>query len=75
MSLSLLKTFSQWNALNAIGICSSSSTHHRFQEWRDAGILAMLHFDTASLSGIKILLRQTLKDTTYDYLPTLTLTH
>ena len=25
-------------AMNATGICSSSSAHRRFQEWRDAGV-------------------------------------
>ncbi|CAK6618549.1 Tnp-DDE-dom domain-containing protein [Providencia stuartii] len=34
----VLRTGCQWNALNATGICSSSSAHRRFQEWRDAGI-------------------------------------
>ena len=28
----------QWNALNATGICSSSSAHRRFQEWEQAGV-------------------------------------
>ena len=30
----------QWNALNATGICSSSSAHRRFQEWEQAGVFA-----------------------------------
>ena len=30
----------QWNALNATGVCSSSSAHRRFQEWERAGALA-----------------------------------
>ncbi|WP_440137936.1 IS5 family transposase [Providencia vermicola] len=34
----VLRTGCQWNALNATGICSSSSAHRRFQEWRDAGV-------------------------------------
>ncbi|MEX0445634.1 IS5 family transposase [Xenorhabdus sp. SGI246] len=34
----VLITGCQWNALNATGICSSSSAHRRFQEWRDAGV-------------------------------------
>ena len=34
----VLRTRCQWNALNATGICSSSSAHRRFQEWRDAGV-------------------------------------
>ena len=29
----VLRTGCQWNALNATGICSSSSAHRRFQEW------------------------------------------
>ncbi|ELV7529415.1 IS5 family transposase [Edwardsiella ictaluri] len=32
----VLSTGCQWDALNATGICSSSSAHRRFQEWRDA---------------------------------------
>ncbi|EKC3336939.1 IS5 family transposase [Escherichia coli] len=36
--LFVLRTGCQWNALNATGICSSSSAHRRFQEWRDAGV-------------------------------------
>ncbi|MEF2508077.1 IS5 family transposase [Vibrio mimicus] len=36
--LFVLKTGCQWNALNATGICSSSSAHRRFQEWRDVGV-------------------------------------
>jgi hypothetical protein len=28
----------QWNALNATGVCSSSSAHRRFQEWEQAGV-------------------------------------
>ena len=31
--LLVLRTGMQWNALNATGICSSSSAHQRFQEW------------------------------------------
>src|ERR671925_560202 len=33
----VLKTGCQWNALNATGICSSSSAHRRSQEWNSAG--------------------------------------
>ncbi|WP_305841770.1 IS5 family transposase [Photobacterium leiognathi] len=36
--LFVLRTGCQWNALNATGICTSSSAHRRFQEWRDAGV-------------------------------------
>lgn len=34
----VLRTGAQWNALNATGICSSSSAHRRFQEWTQAGV-------------------------------------
>ena len=36
--LLVLRTGMQWNALNATGICSSSSAHRRFQEWVQAGV-------------------------------------
>ena len=36
--LLVLRTGMQWNALNATGICSSSSAHRRFQEWEQAGV-------------------------------------
>ena len=36
--LLVLRTGMQWNALNATGICSSSSAHRRFQEWQRAGV-------------------------------------
>src|SRR2546430_5291007 len=35
--LLVLRTGMQWNALNATGICHSSSAHRRFQEWRGGG--------------------------------------
>lgn len=38
----VLRTGCQWNALNATGICSSSSAHRRFQEWVEAGVFEML---------------------------------
>ena len=38
--LLVLRTGMQWNALNATGICSSSSAHRRFQEWEQAGVFA-----------------------------------
>ncbi len=38
--LLVLRTGMQWNALNASGICSSSSAHRRFQEWERAGLFA-----------------------------------
>ena len=33
-----LRTGCQWNAPSATGLCSSSSAHRRFQEWRAAGV-------------------------------------
>jgi transposase len=36
--LLVLRTGMQWNALNATGICTSSSAHRRFQEWVKAGV-------------------------------------
>jgi len=36
--LLVLWTGMQWNALDASGICSSSSAHRWFQEWRAAGV-------------------------------------
>jgi transposase len=38
--LLVLRTGMQWNALDATGICSSSSAHRRFQEWEQAGVFA-----------------------------------
>ena len=38
----VLRTGCQWNALNATGICSSSSAHRRFQEWTAAGVFQAL---------------------------------
>jgi len=38
----VLRTGCQWNALNATGICSSSSAHRRFQEWTAAGVFQKL---------------------------------
>jgi transposase len=38
----VLRTGCQWNALNATGICSSSSAHRRFQEWTVAGVFRKL---------------------------------
>ena len=40
--LLVLRTGMQWNALNATGICSSSSAHRRFQEWARAGVFREL---------------------------------
>jgi putative transposase len=36
--LLVLGTGMQWNALNATGICISSSAHRRFREWEQAGV-------------------------------------
>ena len=38
----VLRTGCQWNALNATGICSSSSAHRRFQEWTEADVFVAL---------------------------------
>ena len=38
----VLRTGCQWNALNATGICSSSTAHLRFQEWTAAGVFRKL---------------------------------
>jgi len=38
----VLRTGCQWNALNATGICSSSSAHRRYQEWTAAGVIQKL---------------------------------
>ena len=38
----VLRTGCQWQALNATGICSSSSAHRRFQEWVEADVFVAL---------------------------------
>ena len=38
----VLRTGCQWNALNATGICSSSTAHLRFQEWTATGVFQKL---------------------------------
>jgi len=38
----VLRTGCQWNALNATGICPSSTAHDRFQEWVAAGVFQKL---------------------------------
>ena len=38
----VLRTGCQWNALNATGICSSSTAHLRFQQWVAAGVFHQL---------------------------------
>ncbi len=40
--LFVLRTGCQWNALNATGICPSSTAHDRFQEWVKAGVFRRL---------------------------------
>lgn len=40
--LFVLRTGCQWNALNATGICSSSSAHRRFELWVKAGVFRRL---------------------------------
>ena len=40
--LFVLRTGCQWNALNATGICPSSTAHDRFQEWAEAGVFRNL---------------------------------
>ena len=40
--LFVLRTGCQWNALNATGICPSSTAHDRFQEWVEAGVFLKL---------------------------------
>src|SRR5919198_602511 len=49
----VLKTGCQWNALNATGICSSSSAHRRFQEGNSAGVM---NYPAARPRGIKTIL-------------------
>jgi len=52
----VLRTGCQWNALNETGICSSSTSHSRFQEWTEAGVFqalwAMALEDYDELKGI-----------------------
>ena len=49
----VLRTGCQWKALDATGICSGSTAHARFQEWRRAGLferfwaLGLEEYDTA----------------------------
>lgn len=40
--LFVARTGCQWNALKATGICSSSTSHRRFQEWTKAGVFEQL---------------------------------
>jgi len=54
--LFVLRTGCQWNALNATGICTSSSAHRWFQMWLEAGVFlefwkrSLLNYDR--LEGI-----------------------
>ena len=34
----VLRTGCQWNALNATGICSTSTAHDRFEQWIQSGV-------------------------------------
>jgi transposase len=47
--LFVARTGCQWNALNATGICSSSTAHRRFQEWTQAGVFLQLWQDGLSV--------------------------
>lgn len=38
----VLRTGCQWNALDATGICPSSTAHDRFQEWERTGVFLNL---------------------------------
>ena len=38
----VLRTGCQWDALDATGICPSSTAHDRFQEWVKAGVFQQL---------------------------------
>jgi len=38
----VLRTGREWNALNATGLCSSSTAHLRFQAWTAAGVFRKL---------------------------------
>ena len=49
----VLRTGCQWNALNATGLCSSSSAHRRFQEWTAAGVFR--HLWAMGLSEYEVL--------------------
>ena len=40
--LFVLRTGCQWNALNATGICPSSTAYDRFAEWVQAGVFLKL---------------------------------
>lgn len=38
----VLRTGCQWNALNATGLCASSTAHDRFQQWVQSGVFLKL---------------------------------
>ncbi|AMV39223.1 hypothetical protein VT85_17430 [Planctomyces sp. SH-PL62] len=38
----VLRTGCRWDALDATGLCASSSAHRRFQEWEQAGVFREL---------------------------------
>jgi len=40
--LFVLRTGCQWNALDATGLCPSSTAHDRYQEWVKAGVFQRL---------------------------------
>lgn len=40
--LFVLRSGCQWNALNATGLCPSSTAHDRFQEWAKQGVFHRL---------------------------------
>lgn len=40
--LFVLRTGCQWKALDATGICSGSTAHRRFQQWRKTGVFRRL---------------------------------
>jgi transposase len=52
--LFVARTGCQWNALNATGLCSSSSAHRRFVEWTEAGVfLAFWRAGLAAYDALK----------------------
>jgi transposase len=54
--LFVLRTGCQWNALDATGICTSSSAHRWFQRWVEAGLFEAMWreglFEYEELNGI-----------------------
>jgi transposase len=63
--LFVLRTGCRWNALNALGICSSSTAHARFKEWSAAGVFGrlseagLLNLERPSGRGLSGMLWQT----------------